>query len=243
MSAPPGRGKCTETANACSLFEQLRSQGFAAGGSTEQKGDLGRAPVSGVLRTAARPGWVRLLQGKQEAQPRSGPRIALAPHPGARLAPARGASAELAGSRENASLRARRACASSPGGGRAHALGRRPAGLALPALLLRGAPGPPCPARPAESDRRLPPPPARPGRCGALPRPSSRRAGAGAGSAPMAGEAAGLPPRRQDGGLPAVAVRAVRVAPGLQVDERRGRAAAQVRWRTGAGARRGRRLT
>lgn len=34
--------------------------------------------------------------------------------------------------------------------------------------------------------------------------------------------------RRQDGGLPAVAVRAVRVLPRLLADERRGRAATQV---------------
>lgn len=101
-----------------------------------------------------------------------------------------------------------------------------------PALLpsLPGSPGPPCTARPASQFARSLPPPARSGRHSApRPRavvpelPAARRGGGGSRRGPPKRRR-----RRQDGGLPAVAVRAVRVLPRLRADERRGRAAAQV---------------
>lgn len=144
-----------------------------------------------------------------------------APRPGAPPRP-RARPAELAGSRRRESAGA--ACVRVPAGRRARA---RPGSLparptppsppgARPAL-----PGPPC-----ESDRRLPPLRRRPGRRGAPAPPSAAEPGRS--RAPSGRRSRRAPPRRQDGGLPAVAVRAVRVLPGLRADERRGRAAAQV---------------
>lgn len=198
MSRGPTGRKCTETANARSLFEQLPEPraSAAGGGHWEQRADLGAAlrPPRMPGNGRARPGWVRLPPGKQEAQPRSGPRDRRAP-PGRPAPPARApGGARRAREKTRKSAGGVRARPRRAAGARARP-GHRPARPATPALL-RGAPGPPCPARPASQTAGSRPPPARPGRRGAPRPPSSRRAGAEH-ARRAAGEAAG--PRRGRG--------------------------------------------
>lgn len=121
------------------------------------------------------------------------------------------------------------ACACPEGSGRAHA--RRaaaPPWARLP-TLPPSHPPPAGAARPGESVLGFPPSPGALGPPLRSP-PSSRLAGATRCRRRRWRSRRGPPRRRrrQDGGLPAVALRAVRVLPGLRVDERRGRAAAQV---------------
>nr|XP_025138173.1 nascent polypeptide-associated complex subunit alpha, muscle-specific form-like [Bubalus bubalis] len=108
------------------------------------------------------------LAGKQETQPRSGPRDRRAPPARPPPRPARARRSSRARERTRVSGRGVRARPREAARARTPR-GRRPAGPALPPSLS-GAPGPPCPARPASQTAGSRPPPARPGRRGA-PRP------------------------------------------------------------------------
>lgn len=140
----------------------------AAGAAGSPKGRAGgRAPAPWIPGSSRAPrGGCGSLQGSRRRSRGAG-HVTAGPHPGAPPRPARARRSSRARERTRVCGRGVRARPRRAAGARTPR-GRRPAGPALPPSL-RGAPGPPCPARPASQTAGSRPPPARPGRRGAPP--------------------------------------------------------------------------